>query len=291
MAPAKLFEEDRPRVIEMSAEERKKNSYNVSTLQKALEAMHQDGFVVLKSVVDVSHVNDLNRFMGAETPDILKDKRYFNHGVRYSKCVEYSYLGSKPIWNFTTGNNALANTGGLRQPVHKDITFFNPQCPFYFIANIPLCDFTEENGATEFWLGSHLHTTGYDQIIATPELTTGKVRLGEPTCNVRPEVVEARRGVRPPVRGICSKGDITIRDLRLWHAGMPNESDADRIMIAIGYQAPWFPNYAQQLKIPKSQCNYFMAASGQPVEVRAKLLPDEEVERERHQDDFNFRPS
>ena len=27
-----------------------------------------------------------------------------------------------------------------------------------------------------------------------------------------------------------------IRDLRTWHAGMPNESSEDRIMIAIGYQ-------------------------------------------------------
>jgi hypothetical protein len=38
-----------------------------------------------------------------------------------------SYLGAKPIWNFMTGNNAIPRTHGLRQPVHKDITFFHPQ--------------------------------------------------------------------------------------------------------------------------------------------------------------------
>ncbi len=41
--------------------------------------------------------------------------------------ITFSYLGSKPIWNFLTGNNALPRTNGLRQPVHKDITFFHPQ--------------------------------------------------------------------------------------------------------------------------------------------------------------------
>lgn len=36
------------------------------------------------------------------------------------------YLGSKPVTNFCTANNALAGTGGMRQPVHKDITFHHP---------------------------------------------------------------------------------------------------------------------------------------------------------------------
>lgn len=42
--------------------------------------------------------------------------------------------------------------------------------------------------------------------------------------------------MRPPVQPVVKKGDILIRDLRLWHAGMPNETDKERIMIAIGYQ-------------------------------------------------------
>jgi hypothetical protein len=41
--------------------------------------------------------------------------------------MEPSYLGANPIWAFVTGNNALPRTHGLRQPVHKDITFFHPQ--------------------------------------------------------------------------------------------------------------------------------------------------------------------
>ncbi len=112
------------------------------------------------------------------------------------------------------------------------------QCPFFVIANIPLCPFNPTTGSTEFWLGSHASTSGQQQIIATPELSlsNAKLRVGEPTCNVLPEVVEARRKIRPPIQLICEKGDIILRDLRTWHAGMPNESEDYRIMLALGYQ-------------------------------------------------------
>lgn len=146
------------------------------------------------------------------------------------------YLGSKPITNFMTANNALAGTGGLRQPVHKDITFHHPTCPFYFIANIVLSDFTVQNGATELWLGSHAHTTSADQVPCTEETKVRKQVPGDPSCNVKPEVVEQRRAIRPPIQPSCRKGDIMIRDLRTFHAGMPNASAEDRIMIAVGYQ-------------------------------------------------------
>lgn len=142
--------------------------------------------------------------------------------------------------NFMTSNNALASTKGLRQPVHKDITFHHPTCPFYFIANIVLSDFSVENGATEFWLGSRAHTTSADQVPCTEETKVRKQVPGDPSCNVRPEVVERRRAVRGPVQARCEKGDIMIRDLRTWHAGMPNHSENDRLMVAVGYQVGIF---------------------------------------------------
>lgn len=112
------------------------------------------------------------------------------------------------------------------------------QCPFFVIANVPLCPFSPATGSTEFWLGSHASTSGADQVLATPEakLANAKLRVGEPNTFVRPEVVEERRKIRPPIQPTCEKGDIMLRDLRTWHAGMPNESDQYRIMIALGYQ-------------------------------------------------------
>ncbi|RDW92383.1 hypothetical protein BP5796_01777 [Coleophoma crateriformis] len=296
--------QDGPRLIVATPDELKAGTYDSGNIQAALEALHQDGFAVLKGVVDVAHVEHLNEYMSKEADELVKNNsKPFNQGVNWAAverpCLPVqrrvlqllrnsghervgpgdvvSYLGYKPIHNFITGNNALPHTAGLRQPVHKDIVFYHPQCPFYVIANIPLCDFSKTNGATEFWLGSHAHTTGQEQVLATPDstLTNAKLRVGEPTCNVLDDVIEQRRAIRPPIQPICQKGDIMLRDLRTWHAGMPNESDQYRIMLALGYQAQWYPNHTLRSKLPLSQGNFFMKHAGQPVEVRADLLPDD----------------
>lgn len=307
---------DAPRAIQHTPEEQAAQAYNSQNLQAALEGLHQDGLLVLKSVVDVSHIDNLRAAMNAETQTVLDHRAgLFNQGVKsnilqcppvangdclfddvyfnpYVIQIANSYLGSKPIWNFTTGNNALAGTAGLRQPVHKDITFHHPTAPFYFIANIVLSDFTPANGATEFWLGSHAHTTSKDQIPCTAETKVRQQIVGyDPSCNVKPSIISARRKIRPPIQPTCRKGDILIRDLRTWHAGMPNPSDEDRIMVAIGYQAPWYQNNTQRLYLPVKHANFFARGAGLPVEVRANCVGEEELELLWRNYDFTFEPS
>ena len=122
--------------------------------------------------------------------------------------------------------------------MHKDNNYPHPQFPYYFIANIPLCDFSIENGATEFWLGSHAATSAADQVRATTgeHLKTYPMsRLNDPIPSVSEDALRSRRAVRPPMQPACRKGDIMIRDIRLWHAGMPNDSDSHRIMLGLGY--------------------------------------------------------
>ncbi|KAL1304913.1 hypothetical protein AAFC00_003828 [Neodothiora populina] len=306
---------DAPRAITLTSSERAAGQLNHANLQRALEGLHQDGLLLLKQVVDIAHVDHLREVMSEETAEILKSNErggIYNQGVQsnilqqmpleredclfddvyfnpYIIQIANAYLGTKPIWNFTTGNNALANTKGMRQPVHKDIMFEHPTCPFYFIANLPLTDFSPANGSTEFWLGSHAHTTSADQT-ARVEGNAGQ-RPGDPDCNVRPEVYERRREVQPPIQVVAEKGDMFIRDLRTFHAGMPNESDEDRIMVAVGYQAPWYPNWRQQLYLPHKHANFFMRHGGQPVEVRANMLEDKDLDQLWKNYDFNFRPS
>ncbi|KAL2064127.1 hypothetical protein VTL71DRAFT_4621 [Oculimacula yallundae] len=308
--------DDIPRLIYPTLAEVKASSYDSPNIEAALEGLHQDGFVVLKSVVDVAHVDHLNVQMSKEADDLLNNNlKPFNQGVRSNilqapplKDSDYlhndiffnpfviqianAYLGSKPIWNFLTGNNALPKTNGLRQPVHKDITFFHPLCPFFVIANVPLCPFNAATGSTEFWLGSHASTSGKDQVIATAEtkLANATLRVGEPVTYVLPEVFEKRRQTRPPIQPVCEKGDIMLRDVRTWHAGMPNESEEYRIMLALGYQAQWYENHTLRVKLPLSQGNFFMKHGGQPVEVRADLLPDDS-DFVKLNDDFAFRRS
>ncbi len=63
-----------------------------------------------------------------------------------------------------------------------------------------------------------------------------------PECFILPELLEARRKVRPPIQIVCKPGGVLLRDQRIWHAGMPNASDEDRIMLAMMFTAPWYPN-------------------------------------------------
>jgi hypothetical protein len=75
-----------PISVSITAEERKNGAYGFANLQKALEAMHQDGFVVLKGVAEVDHVSALNNYMTAEAEDILEakakeEKPFWNQGV------------------------------------------------------------------------------------------------------------------------------------------------------------------------------------------------------------------
>ncbi|KUI60918.1 Kanamycin B dioxygenase [Cytospora mali] len=307
---------DAPQAITPSAKERQTGLYSPRTLQKVLGGLHRDGLVVLKDVIDVKHVDALNEAMCVDAERWIADPtQVFNHEIRsnflqrplvnnpehlhddiyfnsFLLQVANAYLGHVPIWNWLTSNTALANTSGLRQNVHKDSSFDHPSCPYYFIANVPLCDFSAENGATEFWLGSHANTTFDDQMEATAEqrVSLNFFRYGDRIPWVTEEAKEARRAVRPPVQPVVSRGDIMIRDLRTWHAGMPNNSGQHRIMLGLGYQSPVHPNYGQRMHLPVSQQEFFLAGARGRVEVRANFYSDEEFEKTKADNLFDIRP-
>lgn len=64
---------DGPREIVLTEEECLKRLYDPTSMQKALEGLHQDGLLVLKDVVDVGHVDKLREVMTSETQTILRD--------------------------------------------------------------------------------------------------------------------------------------------------------------------------------------------------------------------------
>ena len=93
--------------------------------------------------------------------------------------------------------------------------------------NVCLVDTTPQNGSTEIWLGTPRMTVWSDM---HPE--------GGP-FGIKPERLEERRKVRPPVYPHLKRGSLVLRDIRTWHAGMPNHTDQTRVMLAFGYQARW----------------------------------------------------
>lgn len=118
-----------------------------------------------------------------------------------------------------------------RQPVHEDADFAHPDHPFALVVNVPLITFTPENGSTEVWLGTH-----------TPELAGLHVQDGlhgeRASGRIKPDLLEERRKVRGPSQPVIEKGSLVVRDLRLWHAGMPNLTEEVRVMLAMSNVYP-----------------------------------------------------
>lgn len=97
--------------------------------------------------------------------------------------------------------------------------------PFHMAMNVNLVDTSVENGSTEVWLGTARISEYEDSVPGVLGIKTDRL--------------EARRKVRPPCYPTIKRGSVVLRDIRLWHAGMPNHTPDTRIMLAFGYQAAW----------------------------------------------------
>ena len=131
------------------------------------------------------------------------------------------------ILTFTEINTNLPRSD--TQPVHVDTGHLwqNLQVAhpvFSLVVNVAPLEVNEENGSIELWPGSHsdISVSRYDDI------------------KVDPKRVKARREFAPPVRGNTKKGAALIRDIRLWHRGMPNYSDTPRQMVAMIHNVSWY---------------------------------------------------
>lgn len=129
----------------------------------------------------------------------------------------------------------MPNPNPQRQPVHSDADFAHPTHPFALVINVPLIDFTPENGSTELWLGTH---TGSLSGLQVQEGAHGDRASGR----IKESLLDERRKIRAPSQPDVRKGSIVVRDLRLWHAGMPNLTDEVRVMLALIHFAPWYRN-------------------------------------------------
>jgi hypothetical protein len=65
------------------------------------------------------------------------------------------------------------------------------------------------------------------------------------------EILEKRRKFNPPIQPTLPKGSLIIRDLRLWHAGMPNLSHKVRVMLVSIHFPDWYRT-EQKVLLPES---------------------------------------
>ena len=214
-------------------------------IAEAITYLHRDGIIVLENAIDPTHIEALQGFLGPEAEEIARDPyHHFNFGkdtqnmdqappliseLMYQDVwanpiacsILKATLGSEIRCHYANGNTALGPAKG-RQPVHADINKPHPLFPFAMVLNVPLCDIYPENGATEIWVGSHRDSC-IDQHTSHD---------GEEGLTIKPELVEERRKHSPPIYPSMKKGSIMVRDVRLWHAGVPNRTSTPRILLA-----------------------------------------------------------
>jgi ectoine hydroxylase-related dioxygenase (phytanoyl-CoA dioxygenase family) len=136
--------------------------------------------------------------------------------------VMESALGKDLQCSYYHTNTAYPGSG--YQPIHRDnpplfgTEWAVPHPIVSLVLNVPLCDFTEENGSTEVWPGTHLTVENL------PEEEPARAAWAAET---------------PSRRMNIPAGSLVLRDLRLFHRGVPNRSHASRAMLAIVYTRGW----------------------------------------------------
>ncbi|KAH8659965.1 hypothetical protein BX600DRAFT_482085 [Xylariales sp. PMI_506] len=247
-----------PAVIRPSAGEIQRSLLHARNLELAVRHVHQDGLVVIEDVVPHDVLDKLNEKMiedarmlqalGEDGPfnynqgnlqqDAPPVAEHFHPSIFTNPIaaqVTSSVLGPRPKLTFCSGNTAMPPLPGSspqRQPVHADADFAHPSHPFALVINVPLVTMTPSNGTTELWLGTH------NGDLSAQEGAHGERASGR----IKEDLLKERALTHPPMQPVVKKGSIVIRDLRLWHAGMPNYSDQPRVMLATIHFAPWYRN-------------------------------------------------
>lgn len=301
-----------PLTIKPSPDELSDGRLAPRNLEKGVRALHEDGLVVIEDAIPHDDLDRLNVRMvkdslylqsrGKDMPynynvgnstypwtfpidhssnkiltnilTVQQDpppvKDYFPPSIFLNPLATHlttTHLGPKPKWTFCSGNSAMPNLNPQRQPVHSDADFAHPTHPFALVVNVPLIDFTPANGSTELWLGTH---TGDLSGLQVQEGAHGDRASGR----IREELLTERKKVRGPSQPNIKKGSIVVRDLRLWHAGMPNLTDDVRVMLAMIHFAPWYRN-PMRLEFSESVKGVVEAEKG--LEVPVDWVTEEEA--------------
>ncbi|CEK17138.1 protein involved in biosynthesis of mitomycin antibiotics/polyketide fumonisin [Chthonomonas calidirosea] len=236
-------------------------------LQAAREAILTEGFVVLKNVVDKGHLKILQEKMLEDLHDLQarKDAPYnWNRGNIQQDpppfppylfqdillndlviAVTKAVLGPKPRNVFYSGNTALPSP--YRQPVHLDMPQLYKEdgsvsAPYALVINVPVVTMDPENGSTEIWPGTH---------------ACAEVDNDWPNLEVPEPMLARQRKIAPPLQPTVEAGSVLIRDIRLWHAGMPNRTPTPRPMIAMIHAASWYRHIGSNLRFPKDTEAFF----------------------------------
>jgi ectoine hydroxylase-related dioxygenase (phytanoyl-CoA dioxygenase family) len=251
----------------LSAEEKSNGLLTDANLSEALRTLRDVGYVVIEDVYDTAFVDELRtayddlleRFLevrgGIEGINKSKKNGFgLNHIAMFlpflspfadaqvvanpiAVQIMSAVLGDTLQCSFYNSNTAYPGSG--YQQIHRDTGLIFgtelqvPTPPTNLVFNIPLTNFTEENGSTEVWPGTHLIV---DKVPADSR------------------ALEERAKHFASQRTNISTGSIVIRDMRMWHRGVPNNSNEVRTMLAIVYDRGWL-RAPRPVEIPRDTWN------------------------------------
>lgn len=246
----------------ISDEELKSGLPALENIQAGVEEFHKNGIVVFENAIPHNIIDKFYEKMNADGAKKLEDPELvFNHGnekTNFSICPPLSQewlvediwankhasavmeaIIGKPQLAYAGSNiNLPATDPTSRQAVHIDSYSHHHNFPTCIELFMYLHDVSPENGSTEIWPGSHRDWNFKDLV------SHGRGWIKSSAFNRRAEK-------SPPFQPTIPKGSIAIRDLRLWHSGMPNLSGENRIMLGFIYFPRWYRN-PMRITLPTS---------------------------------------
>lgn len=222
-------------MLEVSSQERAEKRLTQETVAAGVRLLREAGLVVIESVLPREWIADLNVAMEAVLSSEENGSPEGEHPMLKMPFMDPRIIDNPfamPILKAAMGEKVFAylpygcNTtrpGGDIQWIHRDSGPLFPELPFALpvstiVVNIPLVDFTVENGATEVWPGSHL-------IIDDAAVRNSPYNV----CD------EERAAQLPSFQLEMPAGSVVVRDMRCWHRAMPNRSEVVRHMLALVY--------------------------------------------------------
>lgn len=211
-------------------------------VQRAVEAIQRNGFVIVEQVVPAHLLDRLRRRMDEDTIELLdycasiggnpREGGHLQQGPPPLKefvfpevamnahvlAICRALFKQRPRLDFYNGNTNAP--GRVRQHLHMDGAHRNSspdpvEATFSVVLNVPPGPMDLSNGAIELWPGSHM------------------VRSEQNNRGIDEDQMNRRQREAPPIQPTTRVGDVLIRDMRLWHRGVPNTSTRPRHMIAL----------------------------------------------------------
>jgi len=280
--------------LDITLQEREAGALSPLRLQEAVNAVREDGFVILNDLIDPAvlapirdrMLEDVARIMARDdvpfnfnSGNIQQDPPPFPPYLsRQVLCndiviaVTQAILGKGLKNGMYSGNTALPHSTG-RQPVHADSGQLWPGLqaahPAYaLVVNVLPVDVSPENGSTEIWPGTHLDTS---------------VVMQDGDIKVSAEKLAERSKVAPGFQYSARAGSVVIRDMRMWHAGMPNPSAQPRPMIAMIHYVSWWSDLAP-LEFARGSEPYLE----HPVLTHVVRYVDGEIDHTRRNEAYDF---